>query len=243
MGGKRHMTKLAVVLRYFTKAPKNWLKKQGSPLTGLKVIQQMSATTPEFLKTVHLLHMFLCCTVKQFIPVIFVCIKQSLYRSGQAQRFPAVLGCQVSRQSANKRGTFVTPTNRPPFPPRKYSQYSFLLKAESTTGSWCSQKESKPRPSSLWRSVSTKRANTWPPSVACYSILNVLATSPSHYGQVTILTDSQSVCVIHTSEPQDDIRRHTDTTIYTSGGTAFLSVIDGDGIQQHSLYEGVLISP
>jgi hypothetical protein len=31
----------------------------------------------------------------------------------------------------------VSPTHRPPLPPRKYSWYSFVLEAESNPGSWC----------------------------------------------------------------------------------------------------------
>ena len=41
---------------------------------------------------------------------------------------------QISRQSAHESGKVVTPTHRPPLPPRKYSWYSFLLQAESTRG-------------------------------------------------------------------------------------------------------------
>jgi len=35
----------------------------------------------------------------------------------------------------NEGGKVVNPMHRPPLPPRKYSWYSFLLEAESTTGS------------------------------------------------------------------------------------------------------------
>jgi len=38
----------------------------------------------------------------------------------------------ISRQSAQEGGKVVSPTHRPPFPPRKYTWYSFLLEAEST---------------------------------------------------------------------------------------------------------------
>jgi len=41
-------------------------------------------------------------------------------------------GFQISRQSALEGGKVVSPTHRPPLPPRKYSWYSFLLEAEST---------------------------------------------------------------------------------------------------------------
>jgi len=37
-------------------------------------------------------------------------------------------------QSAHESGKVVSATHRPPLPPRKYSWYSFLLEAESTSG-------------------------------------------------------------------------------------------------------------
>jgi hypothetical protein len=39
---------------------------------------------------------------------------------------------RISTQSAHEVGKVVSPTHRPPLPPRKYSWYSFLLEAEST---------------------------------------------------------------------------------------------------------------
>ena len=43
-------------------------------------------------------------------------------------------GSQISRQLACEGGKVVSPTHRPPLPPRKYSWYSFLLEDESTPG-------------------------------------------------------------------------------------------------------------
>jgi hypothetical protein len=61
-------------------------------------------------------------------------VKQTHYRPGHAQMVPGGRGSQISRQSAYEGGKVVSRTHRPPLPPRKYSWYSFLLKAELTPG-------------------------------------------------------------------------------------------------------------
>jgi hypothetical protein len=66
--------------------------------------------------------------------LITVKVKQIYYRPGQALRFPGVSGSQILRQSAQEDSKVVTPTHRPPLPPRNYYWYSFLLEAESTPG-------------------------------------------------------------------------------------------------------------
>jgi len=46
-------------------------------------------------------------------------VKQSHYRSGEALRFPEVLGSQISKQSTHEGGKVVRPTHRPPLPSRE----------------------------------------------------------------------------------------------------------------------------
>jgi hypothetical protein len=66
--------------------------------------------------------------LKVQIPVK-VKVKQSHYGPWQTLRILGGWGFQISWQSAHEGGKVVSPTHRPPLPPRKYPWYSFLLEA------------------------------------------------------------------------------------------------------------------
>jgi hypothetical protein len=68
-------------------------------------------------------------------------IQQALYNPGQELNVPGDRDYQISKQSAHEGGKVVSPTQRPPLPPRKYPWYSFLLEAESTPGPQCDRKD------------------------------------------------------------------------------------------------------
>jgi len=81
------------------------------------------------------------CKCMAYCNSVKVKVKQYHYKPGHAMRVPGVWGSQIWRQLAHEGGKVISPTHRPPLPPRKYSWYSFLLKAESTPGPYCEQKE------------------------------------------------------------------------------------------------------
>jgi hypothetical protein len=53
------------------------------------------------------------------------------YRPGQAVRALGGSGSQISKQSAHKGCNVVSPTHRPPLPPRRYSWCLFLSQVKS----------------------------------------------------------------------------------------------------------------
>jgi hypothetical protein len=63
-------------------------------------------------------------TLTQKVKVKILCIGPDCFQEFEAPR--------ISRQLAHEGGKVVSPTHRPPLPPRKYSWNSFLLEAEST---------------------------------------------------------------------------------------------------------------
>jgi hypothetical protein len=58
-------------------------------------------------------------------------VNKSLQRPEQALRFPGIWGTNISRQPAHESGKVVINMNRPSFPPRKYTWYSFMLSTQS----------------------------------------------------------------------------------------------------------------
>jgi hypothetical protein len=75
------------------------------------------------------------------ISLILISGKAVPYRPRKALRAPGVRGSQVFRQSAYEGGKVVSPTHRPPLPPRKDSRYLILLEAESTPGPYCDRND------------------------------------------------------------------------------------------------------
>ena len=75
--------------------------------------------------------------IQRFVSVVLSCRvdKGSLHvKVKLVLMVPGGWRSQISRQPAHEGGKVVSPTHRPPLPPRKYSWYSFLLEAESTPG-------------------------------------------------------------------------------------------------------------
>jgi len=70
--------------------------------------------------------------------VIYVKVKESVYKPAQAQGLQEVEAPRSSRQLAHESDKVVSLTHQPPLPPRRYPWYSFLFEAESTPESQCS---------------------------------------------------------------------------------------------------------
>jgi hypothetical protein len=60
-------------------------------------------------------------------------VKHTLYRPGQALRFPGGWGSQISRKWAYAGGKVLSPTHWPLLTARIYSWYSFLLAVTGST--------------------------------------------------------------------------------------------------------------
>jgi hypothetical protein len=54
-------------------------------------------------------------------------VKQSHYKPWQVQRVPGGWSSQISKQSAHEGGKVVSPTHRPPLPPRKFYSYQYMV--------------------------------------------------------------------------------------------------------------------
>jgi hypothetical protein len=118
------------VMEFFIDINSSDCQKQNYPCTDLDRLRGfLEAVTPRF-QNIFLI------TFPRVLDIASLCLKPlsmpkaklSLYRPGQAQRFPGGCDSQISEQSAQEGDKFVSRTYRTPLDLRKFSRHPFPFK-------------------------------------------------------------------------------------------------------------------